>query len=202
MEGQPAKRRRVYSLEPNKVEQAAFARNYMNYLVPALMKIKERSSSEDSGHCDIQNVKYEVDMAMVHSAQGFAWSDALSVKLQRDRVNADSDTTSFGENYKVGEGSSRTCGQNGEMVPLNHFPSNLSLKPRNKHKSLVPEMTRGLREEDEDEDEVTNGQLKSLRMLIPGGEEMCSEEMVTELQSYVSCLQMQVNILQCLAETH
>ncbi|ESW10798.1 hypothetical protein PHAVU_009G238800 [Phaseolus vulgaris] len=194
MEGQPAKRRRVYSLEPNKVEQAAFARSYMNYLVPALMKIKERSSSED---CDIQNVKYEVDMAMVHSAQGFAWSDALSVKLQRDRVNADSDTSSFGENYKVGEGSSRTCGgQSGETVPLNHFPSNLSLKPRNKHKSMMPEMTRGLREEDEDE------QLKSLRMLIPGGEEMCSEEMVTELQSYVSCLQMQVNILQCLAETH
>jgi len=200
MEGQPAKRRRVYSLQPNKVEQATFARNYMNYLVPALMKIKERSPSEHSGHCDIQNVKYEVDMAMVHSAQGFAWSNALSVKLQRDRVNADSDTTRVGEKHKVGgEGSSRTCGQNGEMVPLKHFPSNPTLKPRNKHKGMA-EMTRGLREEDEDE--VTNGQLKSLRMLIPGGEEMCSEQMVTELQSYVSCLQMQVNILQCLAETH
>ncbi|WVZ19579.1 hypothetical protein V8G54_006901 [Vigna mungo] len=194
MEGQPAKRRRVYSLEPNKVEQAAFARNYMNYLVPALMKIKERNTS--SQNCDIQNVvKYEVDMAMVHSAQGFAWSDALSVKLQRNRANADSDRSSFGNNDKAGEGSSRICGQNGEMVPLNNrFTSNPSLKPRNKNKSM-PEMKRGLREEDED-------QLKSLRMLIPGGEEMCSEQMVTELQSYVSCLQMQVNILQCLSETH
>ncbi|QCE13431.1 transcription factor bHLH146-like [Vigna unguiculata] len=189
MEGQqPAKRRRVYSLEPNKVEQAAFARSYMNYLVPALMKIKERITSSE--HCDdIQNVvKYEVDMAMVHSAQGFAWSDALSVKLQRNnRANADSDTTS---NEEAGEASSRVCGKSGEMVPLNnHFPSNPSLKPRRRR--------RGLREEEEDEDE-----LKSLRMLIPGGEEMCSEQMVTELQSYVSCLQMQVNILQCLAETH
>ena len=66
-------------------------------------------------------------------------------------------------------------------------------------------MKRGLREDDDgggDEDEVIKGQLKSLRRLIPGGEEMCSEQMVTELQSYVSCLQMQVNILQCLAETH
>ncbi|CAJ1975885.1 unnamed protein product [Sphenostylis stenocarpa] len=193
MEGQPAKRRRVYSLEPNKVEQAAFARNYMNYLVPALMKIKERSSSERSGHCDIQNVvKYEVDMAMVHSAQGFAWSNALSVKLQRGRANADSGRTSFGEN-KAGEGSSRIYGQNGEMVPLDQFPSDPSLKPSNKHKGM-PEIKRGLREEDgdgEDEDEVINDQLKSLRRLIPGGEEMCSELMVTELQSYVSCLQMQ-----------
>nr|KYP62377.1 Uncharacterized protein At4g30180 family [Cajanus cajan] len=179
MEGQPAKRRRVYSLEPNKVEQAVFARNYMNYLVPALMKIKERSSSQHSGHCDdIQNVvKYEVDMAMVYSAQGYAWSNALS--------------------------SSKICGQNcDEMVPLNHFPSNPSLKSSNKRKDML-EIKKGLREDgDEENDEVINGQLKSLRRLIPGGEEMCSEQMVTELQSYVSCLQMQVNILQCLAETH
>ncbi|TKY72731.1 hypothetical protein E2542_SST01475 [Spatholobus suberectus] len=202
MEGQPAKRRRVYSLEPNKVEQAAFARNYMNYLVPALMKIKERSSSEHSGHCDVQNVvKYEVDMAMVYSAQGFAWSNALSLKLQKDRANVDSDTTSFGENNKAGEGSSRMCGQVCEMVPLDHFPSNPSLKSNNKQKDM-PEMKRGLREDGDDEDEVINGQLKSLRRLIPGGEEMYSEQMLAELQSYISCLQMQVNILQCLAETH
>ncbi|KAL2340295.1 hypothetical protein Fmac_008235 [Flemingia macrophylla] len=199
MEGQPAKRRRVYSLEPNRVEQAVFARNYMNYLVPALMKIKERSSSQHSGHCDdIQNVvKYEVGMAMVYSAQGYAWSNALSVKLQRDRDNVGSD-------IKAGEGSSKLCGQNfdDEMVALDHhFPSNPSSKSSNKYKDMQ-EMKRGLREENSEEDEVVNGQMKSLRRLIPGGEEMCSEQMVTELQSYVSCLQMQVNILQCLAETH
>lgn len=202
MEGQPAKRRRVYSLEPNKVEQATFARNYMNYLVPALVKIKEKNSSEHNGHCDdIQNVvKYEVDMAMVYSAQGFAWSNALSLKLQRDRANVDSDETpSFGE-----EGSSRkTCGKNCEMVPLDHFSSNPSLKSSNNKCKDMPEMKRGLREENDDEDEVINGQLKNLRRLIPGGEEMCSDEqMVAELQSYISCLQMQVNILQCLSETH
>ncbi|RDY05295.1 Transcription factor bHLH146, partial [Mucuna pruriens] len=189
MEGQPAKRRRVYSLEPNKVEQATFARNYVNYLVPALVKIKERGSSEHSGHCeDIQNVvKYEVDMAMVHSAQGYAWSNALSEKLQREKANVVSGTTSLGE----GSSPRTICGQNCEMVPLDdHFTSNPSLKPSNKCKDK-----RGLREEEGDEDEVIKGQLKSLRRLIPGGEEMCSEQMVAELQSYV-------NILQCLAETH
>ncbi|KAK7413020.1 hypothetical protein VNO78_04849 [Psophocarpus tetragonolobus] len=204
MEGQPAKRRRVYSLEPSKVEQANFARNYMNYLVPALMNIKERSSSENSGHCDdIHNVvKYEVDMAMVYSAQGFAWSNALSVKLQRDRANVDSGTSILVENNKVAQGtSSRICGQNCEIVSLDHLSSNPSLKPSNKYKDM-PEMKRGVKEEGEDEDEVINGQFKSLRRLIPGGELMCSEQMVTELQSYISCLQMQVNILQCLAETN
>ncbi|XP_027338347.1 transcription factor bHLH146-like [Abrus precatorius] len=200
MEGQPAKRRRVYSLEPNKVVQAAFARNYMNYLVPALIKIKDRTtSSEHRSHCDIHNVvKYEVDMAMVFSAQGFAWSNALSVKLQRDRVKVDSDTTSFDEKNKTGEDSSRICDQN-EMVALDYFSSTPSLK-NSKYKD-IPEMKKGLRGEVDDDDEIISGQLRSLRRLIPGGEEMCNEQMVAELESYISCLQMQVNILQCLAET-
>ncbi|KAK7329255.1 hypothetical protein VNO77_23408 [Canavalia gladiata] len=197
MEGQPAKRRRVYSLEPNKVVQAAFARNYLNYLVPALMKIKEKSiSSEHNSHCDIQNVvKYEVDMAMVFSAQGFAWSNALSVKLQRDynKINVGSDTNaSFDENNKGGgEGSSRSiCDQN-EMVALDYFSSKPGLKSN---------YYKGLRGEDH-EDEDIDGKLKSLRGLIPGGKEMRNEQMVAELQSYISCLQMQVNILECLSET-
>ncbi|KAK7303909.1 hypothetical protein RJT34_14827 [Clitoria ternatea] len=204
MEGQPAKRRRVYSLEPNMVVQAAFARNYVNYLVPALVKIKEKSSSEHSSHCDITNVvKHEVDMAMVFSAQGFAWSNALSVKLQRDS------SVNVGENIKVGEGSSspsRVCGQNYEMVPMDYncMSSKPSLKAKC-NKDMIQEKKRCIREEedeDDDDDEVMNGQLKNLKRLIPGGEDMCNEQMVGELQSYISCLQMQVNILRCLAETH
>lgn len=161
MEGgqQQAKRRRIYSLEPNKVVQATFTRNYMNYLVPSLMKIKEKNSKEEKKIFDIHNViKNEVDMAMVFSAQGFAWSNALKVKLQKgERVN---------------ENSSKEISQ----VKKNF-------------------------EGEDDEDEVINGQLRNLRKLIPGGEEMCDEEMVKELESYISCLQMQVNILQCLTET-
>ncbi|KAJ1393057.1 hypothetical protein SESBI_35235 [Sesbania bispinosa] len=203
MEGQSAKRRRVYSLEPNKVVQATFTRNYMNYLVPALMKIKEKSSTEHNSYCDFQSVvKYEVDKAMVFSAQGFAWSNALKVKLQRDGVNVNSGSTGFVENKAGGEGSSKVCDQNEMVLPMDFFSSKSEAKNlmcKSKHNDDdMPQMGKDLTGEN-DEDEVINGQLRSLRRLIPGGEEMCHEQMVTELESYVSCLQMQVDILQCLA---
>ena len=205
MEGQPAKRRRVYSLEPNKVEQAAFARNYMNYLVPALMKIKERSTSSDqhSGYCDdnIQNVvKYEVDMAMVLSAQGFAWSNGLKVKLQSDDVHVNAaKSTRFLEN-EASEGSSKNnVYDKNEVVPMEYFSSNPSSRSKCKDMS---EMKRDLAREDDKEAEDINNQWKRLRRMIPGGEEMCDDEqMVSELESYISCLQMQVNALQFLCHT-
>lgn len=201
MEGQSAKRRRVYSVEPNKVVQTVFTRNYVNYLVPALMKIRERSSTEHSKHCDLENVvKHEVDMAMVFSAQGFAWSDALKVKLRRGGVNVAS-SPNYVENNGAGDkGSSRVYDQN-EMVPLD-FSSNPSSKILvNKSKYIGMEEKKKVLAKEENEDVVINNQLRCLRRLIPGGEEMCNEQMVSELESYISCLQMQVNVLQCLAET-
>jgi hypothetical protein len=182
MEGQKNKRKRVYSVEPNKVVQAKFTRNYMNYLAPALMKIKEerRNSIEAK---NVENVvKYEVDMAMVFSSQGFAWSNALKLKLQKDGG---------------GEGSSRINYQQNEMGPLDFSKKNSSKSEVNK---ILVENNLA-EENDYDEDEIVDDQLRCLRKLIPGGEEiMCDEKMVSELESYVSCLQMQVNILKCLTD--
>jgi len=179
MEGQKAKRKRVYSVEPNKLVQAKFTKNYINYLAPALMKIKERRTSIEAKNVE-SVVKYEVDMAMVFSSQGFAWSNALKTKLQKD-----------GD-----EGSSRINYHQNGMVPLDFSKTNCSKSEANKilvKNNLVEENIDG------DEDEIVDDQLRCLRKLIPGGEEiMCDEEMVNELESYVSCLQMQVNILQCL----
>ncbi|TKY54554.1 hypothetical protein E2542_SST18966 [Spatholobus suberectus] len=200
MEGQVAKRRRVYSVEPNQLVQSIFTRNYLNHLVPALVKINEKSSIVDSSHCDMNNaVKYEVDMAMVLSAQGFAWSEGLKVKLQRGHVNA-AKSTSFLEN-EAGEGSSKVYDKN-EVVPM-EFSSNPSSKSQvevlgSKSKCMeMSEVKRDLARED-DEDENINNQWKRLRRLIPGGEGMCDEQMAEELESYISCLQMQVNALQFL----
>jgi hypothetical protein len=151
---QQNKRRRVYSMEPNKIVQSIFARNYLSYLVTALMKIKENTSSTKD---HIKNVKYEVDMAMVLSAQGFAWSNGLKVKLQREHVNNVATTSTI-------------LGMEKDIV----------------------------REDNEDDDK----KMKNLISLIPGGEEICDEQVVNELESYIKCLQMQVNVLQCLlAET-
>jgi hypothetical protein len=152
MESQQNKRRRVYSMEPNKIVQSIFARNYLSYLVTALMKIKENTSSTN----DISKiVKYEVDMAMVLSAQGFAWSNGLKVKLQREHVNNVATTSTI-------------LGMEKDIV----------------------------REDNEDDDK----KMKNLISLIPGGEEICDEQVVNELESYIKCLQMQVNVLQCLLE--
>ncbi|RHN64716.1 hypothetical protein MtrunA17_Chr4g0072121 [Medicago truncatula] len=148
-DAQQNKRRRVYSVEPNTIVQTIFARNYLSYLVPALMKIKENNISSKE---NIKNVKYEVDMAMVSSAQGFAWSDGLKLKLQKE------------------------CNVND-----------------------VATNSRSIIENEASEDEE---KMKNLIRLIPGGEDICDEQVVNELESYIRCLQMQVNVLQCLlAET-
>ncbi|KAK7290049.1 hypothetical protein RIF29_04179 [Crotalaria pallida] len=201
MEGQSSKRRRVYSPQPKKVAQAMFTRNYVNYLVPSLMKIKEsRSSSEHKNdkHCDFQNVvKHEVDMAMVFSAQGYAWSDALKMKLLRAHHN-DNSSTSLVENNGAcqhDKGSSR-------IYPSSKSKQGKVLVNIDKSKCIdMKEKEKVLKGEDNGEEVIINKQLKCLRRLIPGGEEMCNEQMVSELESYISCLQMQVNILQCITQT-
>lgn len=161
MEGWPIKRRRVYSPEPNKIAEAMFARKYLNHLVPALRKIKEKSSYNNDG--DVKRVlKYEVEKALVLSAQGFQWSEALKLKLQEDHVNDES----------------------------------IAMKKCDQFQKLA-----GSEEDEEEEDDEKK--LRRLRSLVPGGEEMCDDkQVVEELKSYVRCLQMQVNILQCLAHTH
>ncbi|KAK7388112.1 hypothetical protein VNO78_22917 [Psophocarpus tetragonolobus] len=205
MEGQVAKRRRVYSVEPNQILlHSIFTRNYLNHLVPALVKIKEKSCIEDSSHCDINNaVKFEVDMAMVMSAQGFAWSNGLKVKLQSDHVHANAAKRNRFLENEAGESSSKICLKN-EVVPM-EFSSNPSSKSQvedfgSKSKCKdVSEMKTDLGREDDNEDEEINNQWKRLRRLMPGGEEMSDDEqMVSELESYISCLQMQVNALQFL----
>ncbi|WRX33593.1 hypothetical protein QQP08_026080 [Theobroma cacao] len=83
MEGHMSKRRRIYSQELRKIIQANFARKYVKYLVPALTKIsKEILSGESTNHEIEEIVRYEMDMALALSAEGFAWSHALKDKLQ------------------------------------------------------------------------------------------------------------------------
>ncbi|KAI4335400.1 hypothetical protein L6164_014045 [Bauhinia variegata] len=199
MEGQPTKRRRVYSLEPNKIVQSMFTSKYVNYLVPALRKIKEKSTSEeDNSPCDdIKTaVKYEVDKAMVFSAQGFAWSNALKVELQRG-TNGSRSTGSIVE-IEGNEGSSRPCYQN-EMVSANPSSMSENKKLVSCSKVLTVEIKENIVKGESEKEDISS-KLWKLRRLLPGGEEMYDEEMIGELESYISCLQMQANILQCLAD--
>ncbi|XP_054820189.1 transcription factor bHLH146-like [Prosopis cineraria] len=180
------KRRRIYSLEPSKIAQAEFARIYLSHLVPALMKLKQNkksdiadTSKDDDGRgglikssC-VNVVKREVGMAMVWSAPpGFAWTKALKAKLQPAEDQTNAVAAIINDDHH------------------HHIDS-----PSSQYFSANPT---GNNEDDRDEEEG----FKRLRRLIPGGEEIGEgEEMVKELGSYIRCLQMQVNILQCLAHT-
>ncbi|XP_024019914.1 uncharacterized protein LOC21399778 [Morus notabilis] len=93
-----SKRMRVYSQETNKLLHLAFARNYINHLVPALKKKKMTINDEGSasssnatsrngkdGNAEREKiVRFEVDMAMALSAKEFAWSRALEANLRKE----------------------------------------------------------------------------------------------------------------------
>ncbi|KAL6331997.1 hypothetical protein AAG906_020353 [Vitis piasezkii] len=82
------KRRRVYSLQPNTLPRTVFAKKYVSHLVPALMDIGNKPDSDQREDHELEKlVRYEVDKALVSSAEGFAWSRALNVKLQRGGLN-------------------------------------------------------------------------------------------------------------------
>ncbi|XP_054804578.1 transcription factor bHLH146 [Prosopis cineraria] len=179
MEGSAAKRRRVYSLEPNKIVEAVFARKYLSYLVPALTKMKENTDYNKEEHSDSlkKGVKFEVDMAMVLSAQGSAWSNALKLSLLREH-----------NQYVINGGALSSSSSSSSSSTARKLMANCEYDQN---------LTAVTAEENEKE------VMRRLRRLVPGGEEISSDqEMLAELKSYVRCLQMQVNILQCLAQAH
>lgn len=138
-------------------------------------------------------VRYEVDKALVSSAEGFAWSRALNVKLQRGGLN-------------VGrlQNSSITPQTQKASLPTKFSP-NPNAKPsqkdskRSKRLQCLPKPKRGAGTEGE---EVQfRQQLTNLRTLMPGGNEMGVNELLTEVGSYLVALELQVNVLRCLVDT-
>ena len=190
MDGQVSKRRRVYSLEPNEKGSSLFARKYVNHLVPALMKINQKKSisSDENG----------VDMAMVLSADESAWSAALKQKLQTN-VNAGGFQNSS-SHHLTALNSHFTCGQKSNCIIEENPNTKPKIKKPIRPQSLVLPLRKGNIEESEEE--KISCQLKNLRKLLPGGNELDVDVLLTELGSYITCLELQVNVLQCLVETH
>lgn len=221
MDRQLSKRRRVYSREPNEKVSALFARKYVNHLVPALRKINQLSSAENGVYEVEKIVRHEVDMAMVLSAEEFAWSRALKQKLQRNTVNAGGfqnpsfhHLTSLNCNFTCGQKSNCIIDEKGcessSLPPVSNalIPMKFSQNPNNKLEIKKPirakRLLLPLKEEniEENEEEKISCQLKKLRNILPGGNEMDVDVLLTELGSYINCLELQVNVLQCLAQTH
>ncbi|ESQ50546.1 hypothetical protein EUTSA_v10022885mg [Eutrema salsugineum] len=152
------KRKRVFSLQPNKNPKAVFARRYASHLVPALNKINMNKPTSKKDHKSFeQTVKHEVGMALALSAQEFAWGRFLQHKL---------------------------------LSPTHEDPS---------YSSKILERSDYKQEGEEEEAEIKK-RLKELQKLLPGGEEMNMDEMLSEIGSYIVCLELQMIVLKSLVQ--
>lgn len=151
------KKKRVFSLEPNKNPSAVFTRKYTSHLVPALKKLNmNKNSSQINQH----TVKHEVDMALALSAQEFAWSRFLLQKLSSSK-NPTTTTSSSSNQIRIVERSGKEGG---------------------------------------DEDGEIEEKLRELQKLLPGGEEMDVEEMLSEIGNYIKCLELQTIALKSIVQ--
>ncbi|CAE6168330.1 unnamed protein product [Arabidopsis arenosa] len=147
------KKKRVFSLEPNKNPSAVFTRKYTSHLVPALKKLNMNKNSSK------QTVKHEVDMALALSAQEFAWSRFLLQKLSSS--TNPTTTTSSSDGIRILERSDKEGGNK--------------------------------------EGEIEE-KLRELQKLLPGGEEMNVEEMLSEIGNYIKCLELQTIALKSIVQ--
>ncbi|KAF9662609.1 hypothetical protein SADUNF_Sadunf18G0072100 [Salix dunnii] len=211
-----AKRRRVYPLEPNLIGQTMFVRNYVNHLVPALTKIRTCRSLDDNYGRDPEldrSVRYEVDMAMVMSTPGFAWSRALKSRLHKNTSAGGFHDPSIHHHASSNAGrfhdlSMHRPGILKKDVDHHCLPNVTSQKKAapspngmaNTNKKLKRRRTMKEAAEQTEEEQFGN-RLASLRSLMPGGNEMGVDELFSDMGSYITSLEMQVNILRCLVDS-
>ncbi|KAL9339344.1 hypothetical protein Peur_068359 [Populus x canadensis] len=206
-----AKRRCVHPLEPSLIAQTMFVRNYVSHLVPALTKIKTcRLLDDNYGHDSEldESVRYEVDMALVMSTPGFAWSRALKCRLHKN-TNAGR----FHDSSIHHHASLRRLSMHGPSILKNdadnHSSPNITSQKRaspspngkpkiNKRLKRARSNKEAAKQSDE---EQIGSRLASLRSLMPGGNEMGVDELFSDMGSYITSLEMQVNILRCLVDS-
>ncbi|OMP09845.1 hypothetical protein CCACVL1_01030 [Corchorus capsularis] len=175
--------------------QEIFARKYVNYLVPALAKI-----SKESNHEEIEKiVRYEADMALVLSPEGCAWSHALKHKLQLNVINVD---TFPGSSNQAQKHLKMEDDQNAKLlkkISANVFPNDDKPK-RFETREMQAAGTKEEVEIESEEKEMSR-KLTYIRTLLPGGSEMVVNDlMLSELGSYIFCLELQVNILRSMVQ--
>lgn len=177
---------------------------------------------DDVKDCIEKLVRFEVDMAMAVSAKDqCAWSRSLEAQLQlrnsAGRIlfqqhlasNKSNAASIIVDQEKVGEsllGSTSFIfpphGSNSAMVPPMHIPK----KYNHSFSSISKTSTGGRRkvqvqEAKNGEERIVKKRMRQLRMVLPGGKEMGDDvELLTEIATYITCLQLQLSILQCLVE--
>lgn len=199
---------------------ADFSRNYVAYLLPALLEVSIVGSCRGIKSQEMEKlVRSEVDMALALSASGCAWGRALRQKLEQG-VNTRKLHKSPTKQPVPPALPFSTCNQNNAlnyviftqlwtapfiiarplppisspMTAKRSFRLRKARKPPKRDRSTLSSrrstVPRG--------DEELHHRVRSLRSVLPGGSEMGVHELLSEVGSYVMCLELQVSILRCL----
>uniref|UniRef100_A0A1D1YAA8 Uncharacterized protein At4g30180 n=1 Tax=Anthurium amnicola TaxID=1678845 RepID=A0A1D1YAA8_9ARAE len=217
MEAQRSKWRRVYSFEPRMVMLANFSLRYFSYLMPVLHIIGKVRSSRRNTDKELEKiVNFEVNMALVASASGFAWSRALKRKLEKG-MNAKK-FRNVTSRQLVTSNLPFTCTHKNAFPvidifnelwafplisrPLAPISFQMSAKTRRRThkatKSKIVFSASSSRRKLSTEDEELCDRLRTLRKILPGGNDMGVVELLSEVGSYAVCLKLQVDILRSL----
>ncbi|MQL88143.1 hypothetical protein Taro_020699 [Colocasia esculenta] len=213
MEEQGSKRKRVYPFEPNMALLANFSHEYLAHLLPALVKIGGIRScgrgAEEKEEME-KMVMFQVNMALAASASGFAWSRALRQKLEGGMkveklptIMATStlpptcrqkNAFDMKELWALPPRITRPLAptQNSHMDVSTHVGMRKAVKPRRARRTSTSK--RKLPTEDQE----LHGGIRTLRRILPGGDDMGVLQLLSEVGSYVICLELQVNILRSL----
>ncbi|CAA6672189.1 unnamed protein product [Spirodela intermedia] len=191
METQRSKRRRVYSYEPPMQSIADFAHSYLAYLLPALLKIERMRSRRRIRVQEVEEaVKAEVNLALVAAAGGFAWSRALEQKLRHCTARPPSILSLSREQKNSIDG--------GAAVPPSTSGA-CKCEPERAGASSSFSASEGKPLEGGN-DELQD-RMRILRRILPGGEALGLTELISGVNSYVVCLELQVDVLRSLVDT-
>ncbi|CAN6450931.1 unnamed protein product [Victoria cruziana] len=190
-----------------------FVCRYVSYLLPVLMRLNNARTCREGSNGEqwIEVVRLEVDMALVISTRGrYRWRHALKCSLEkrrRWRLFQGLQQRRTMQGFSWLPHCPRPLGSLGLVQNSSHreFWCNTgrpsSWKPRNE--AFRRRRTKNIFQVKRRSEFCQRGEefgrlLKALRDLIPGGNRMGMDELFCEVESYVACLKMQVNILGCL----
>ncbi|XP_026397727.1 uncharacterized protein LOC113293243 [Papaver somniferum] len=225
-EGAVSKRKRVYTFEPTStmvlLHGATFSQRYLNTLLSFLVKLdSETRSSTDKQDREIEKIVwFQVDMALVLSTKCmFGWSRALKRKLDQSDTGSNECILSsvhapksllfaYGRNSSIHSckffDSDYNNSRELKCISKLLFPIarslNPSLPPRSvgdfSHDKYSKRSNKKRKIGGEDKFE---SRLRKLRSILPGGNEMGDyDELFSEVESYIVCLELQVRALRAL----
>lgn len=192
---QRSKRRRICSLEPNAIIYAGFPHKYVSHLLPALTKAMSCGGKND---VDIEKmVRFEVDMALALSATGFKWSRALKRELEQRMKSNQLHQPPTGHSSIVRMSKHQMLDH---LLPPLPIPRPLVDDPTHRTRPKRTWQRRSYDRKTGGEKEFSY-RMRILSGILPGGNEMDLCELLSQVESYVVCLQLQVTILRSLVET-